>query len=151
MARKPQQKSDPFSDPPIFSIRGQRVILDVDLARLYGVTTKALNQAVKRNEHRFPKDFVFQLTATEVEILRSNDGSQNAQLDAAAADTANWSQFVTSSGRRRGAAYRPWVFTEHGVLMAANVVRSDRAVQMSVFVVRAFVRLREHVAANQAI
>jgi ORF6N domain len=134
-----------------FTIRGQRVILDADLARLYGVTTKALNQAVNRNEHRFPDDFVFQLKATEVENLRSSDRDQNAQTLVVASDAPNWSQFVTSSSRHRGAAYRPWVFTEHGVLMAANVVRSERAVQMSVFVVRAFVRLREHIAANQAI
>ena len=79
MARKPRQQSEAFADPPIFTIRGQHIILDADLARLYGVTTKALNQAVKRNEHRFPDDFVFQLKATEVENLRSSDRDQIAK------------------------------------------------------------------------
>ncbi len=116
-------------EPLILVIRNQRVILDADLARLYGVTTKAFNQAVKRNADRFPKDFAFQPTEAELKILRS--------------------QIVTSShGGRR---YRPWAFTEHGAVMAANILHSERAVQMSVFVVRAFVRLREHIAANAAI
>jgi ORF6N domain len=114
MARKPRQQSQAFSDPPIFTIRGQRVILDADLARLYAVTTKALNQAVKRNEHRFPDDFVFQLKATEVENLRSSDRDLSAQTLDGPSDAPNWSHFVTSSSRHRGAAYRPWVFTEHG-------------------------------------
>jgi hypothetical protein len=106
MARKPRQQSEALSDPPIFTIRGQRVILDADLARLYGVTTKALNQAVKRNEHRFPDDFLFQLRATEVENLRSSDRDQSVQTVVAAPNAPNWSQFVTSSSRHRGAAYR---------------------------------------------
>jgi hypothetical protein len=135
-------------EPLILTIRGQRVILDADLARLYGVSTKVLNQAVKRNQHRFPDDFVYQLSADEVQQLRSRPRPQAVD---ATADAPSWSQSVTSLSRQRGAKYRPWAFTEHGALMAANVLRSDRAVDMSVFVVRAFVRLREHVAANQAI
>jgi len=111
-------------EPLIHVVRGQRVILDADLARLYGVTTKALNQAIKRNVDRFPVDFAFQL---------------------------RWSQIVTTSQKYRRSGLRPWVFAEHGALMAANVLRSERAVQMSIFVIRAFVRLREHVAANAAI
>jgi phage regulator Rha-like protein len=108
-------------------IRGQRVILDSDLARVYGLPTKRLNQAVKRNPDRFPADFAFQLANQEVAILRS--------------------QFVTSSpyGGRR---YLPFAFTEHGAIMAANVLNNPRAVQMSVFVVRAFVKMRQVLAEN---
>jgi hypothetical protein len=114
----------------ILTLRGQRVILDADLAALFGVTTKALNQALKRNEDRFPSEFAFQLAAKELTILRS--------------------QFVTSrfhGGRR----YLPYVFTEHGVLMAANVLKSSRAVAVSIALVKAFVRLREVVATNQVV
>jgi hypothetical protein len=99
---------------------------------LYGVTTKALNQAVKRNPGRFPEDFAFQLGATEFAVR-------------------NRSQIVTGSQKHRDPAYRPWAYTEHGALMAANVLRSEHAVQMSAYVVRAFVRLREGLAANAAI
>jgi len=108
-------------DRLIYEIRGQKVMLDVDLAEVYGVTTKALNQAVKRNADRFPADFAFQLTRQEVASLRS--------------------QFVTSKGRG-GRRYLPYAFTEHGAIMAANVLNSPRAAQMSVFVVRAFVKMR---------
>jgi len=109
-------------------IRGQRIILDADLGRIYGVPTKQLNQAIKRNLDRFPDDFAFQLTNQEVAILRS--------------------QIVTSSsyGGRR---YLPFAFTEHGAIMAANVLNSTRAVQMSVFVVRAFVKMREALGTNR--
>jgi hypothetical protein len=118
-------------EPLIFNAGGQRVVLDADLARLYEVTTKALNQAVKRNRDRFPRDFAFQLDAET--------------------ESVNRSQIVTGSQRHRDPRFAPWVFTEHGALMAANVLRSRRAVRMSVFVVRAFVRLREGVAANSVI
>ena len=111
----------------IHLIRGQRVMLDSDLAAIYGVTTKRLNEQLRRNRLRFPSDFAFQLAAEELTNLRS--------------------QIATSSfhGGRR---YRPWVFTEHGALMLASVLNSGIAVQASVRVVRAFVRLREMVAAN---
>jgi hypothetical protein len=111
----------------IYLIRGQRVMLDADLAAIYRVTTKRLNEQLRRNPNRFPEDFAFQLTIEELTDLRS--------------------QFATSSlhGGRR---YRPWVFTEHGAIMLASVLNSDIAVQASVRVVRAFVRLREMVAAN---
>lgn len=134
-------------EPLIFEIRGHRVVLDADLARLYGVSTKRFNEAFKRNRARFPADFAFRLTTAEFDQLRS-------RLAAAISHPSDslghmWSQFATTSRRRLG--HRPWVFTEHGALMAANILRSEHAVQMSVFVVRAFVRLREHVAANAAI
>ena len=109
-------------------IRGQRVILDADLARVYGVPTKRLNEAVKRTLERFPSDFAFLLKPQEVASLRS--------------------QIATSKGRG-GRRYVPRVFTEHGAIMAANVLNSPRAVQMSVFVVRAFVKMREALAQNK--
>src|SRR5437016_1679639 len=111
----------------IYLIRGQRVMLDSGLAAIYQVTTKRLNQQLKRNRRRFPKDFAFRLTAEEAADLRS--------------------QFVTSKGHG-GPRYRPWAFTEHGAIMLASVLKSNIAVQASVRVVRAFVRLREMVAAN---
>jgi hypothetical protein len=136
------------SDPifgRILTMRGQRVILDSDLAQLYGVPTKRFNEAFKRNAGRFPADFAFRLTATELTALRS----QFATLKPATAEPAivgsNWSQIAASSktgGRGRHRKYLPWAFTEHGALMAANVLRSPRAAEMSVYVVRAFVRLR---------
>ena len=108
----------------IRTIRGQKVILDSDLARIYGVPTKALNQAVKRNAKRFPPDFLFQLTGTEADSLRS--------------------QIVTlKSGRGQHRKFLPYAFTENGAVMAANVLNSPAAVRMSVFVVRAFVKMRE--------
>jgi phage regulator Rha-like protein len=107
----------------IYEIRGERVMLDSDLASIYGVETKALNRAVKRNRDRFPKDFVFQLTQDESELLRRQIGT-------------------LKTGRGRHRKYLPWVFTEHGAIMAANVLNSARAVQMSVFVVRAFLKMR---------
>lgn len=113
----------------ILILRHQRVILDTDLAELYGVPVRQLNQQVKRNGERFPSDFVFQLTAKEHEILRS--------------------QIVISKDAHGGRRYRPFAFTEHGAIMAATVLNSERAVQMSVFVVRAFVRLREMLATNR--
>jgi hypothetical protein len=138
-------------EPLIFMIRRHRVVLDSDLADLYGVTTKALNQAVKRNSTRFPSDFAFQLERAEVSNLKSQFAISSSQVIETGTEKSNWSQIVTSFQKHRGAHLRPWVFTEHGALMAANLLRSKRAVQMSVFVVRAFVRLREHVAANTAI
>ena len=113
----------------ILLLRHQRVILDTDIAELYGVPVKVLNQQVKRNRERFPADFVFRLTSKEDAVLRS--------------------QFVTSKQGRGGRRYAPYAFTEHGAIMAATVLNSERAVQMSVFVVRAFVRLREMLATNR--
>lgn len=113
----------------ILFLRHQRVMLDADLAELYGVTVKRLNEQVTRNQERFPSDFMFQLNSEEHKSLRS--------------------QFATSKKGRGGRRYAPYAFTEHGALMAATVLNSQRAVQMSVFVVRAFVRLRELLATNR--
>jgi len=135
----------------ILLLRGQKVILDADLARLYGVPTYRFNEAFKRNRHRFPDDFAFQLTADEFADLRLHYATSSLQGAAKSGDVANSSQFAMSSSRHRGAAYRPWAFTEHGALMAANILRSERAVLMSVLVVRAFVRLREMLATNKAL
>ena len=119
------------TDSKILLIRGQRVILDTDLAELYGVPVKQLNQQVKRNARRFPDDFVIQLSAEEAANLRS--------------------QIVTSSSSHGGRRSLPYAFTEHGTIMAASVLNSERADDMSIFVVRAFVRMREALAANQQI
>jgi hypothetical protein len=113
----------------ILFVRHQRVILDTDIAELYGVSVKRLNEQVKRNQERFPSDFMFRLRREEHAALRS--------------------QIATSKKGRGGSRYAPHVFTEHGAIMAATVLNSKKAVQMSVFVVRAFVRLREMLATNR--
>ena len=116
----------------ILFIRGHRVILDTDLADLYGVSTKAFNQAIKRNQQRFDGDFMFQLTQEESDFLRS--------------------QTVTlKSGRGQHRKYLPYVFTEHGAYMAGNVLSSPRAVEMSKFIVRAFIQMRDLLATHKTI
>jgi hypothetical protein len=132
----------------ILTLRQQKVILDGDLAELYGVPTKVFNQAVKRNQERFPEDFCFQLTAKEWAALKSQVATPNPQNPTPQRVALNWSQFVTSSKRHRGAAYRPYAFTEHGAIMAATVLNSAEAVTMSLYVVRAFIQMRERIAAN---
>ena len=113
----------------IYLIRGHKVMMDSDLAELYGVQTKALNQAVKRNRERFPEDFMFQLTWDEAgEVLRS--------------------QFVTLK-RGQNVKYRAYVFTQEGVAMLSGVLRSERAVQVNIVIMRAFVRLREVLATHK--
>jgi hypothetical protein len=120
----------PKIEPRILEIRNQRVILDSDLAALYGVPTKQLNQQVRRNQDRFPTDFVFQLKKQELTALRS--------------------QFVTAATEVRGTTqHLPLAFTEHGAIMAANVLKSERAILVSVQVVRAFIRLREMILSHQ--
>jgi cell division septum initiation protein DivIVA len=116
-------------DLRILILRRQRVILDTALAELYNVPVKRLNEQTKRNRKRFPADFMFQLTPRENKCLRS--------------------QFATSNIGRGGRRSLPYAFTEHGAIMAATVLKSEQAVEMSVFVVRAFVRLREMLAANR--
>jgi phage regulator Rha-like protein len=111
----------------IYLVRGQRVMLDSDLAELYRVETRVLVQSVKRNIERFPEDFMFQLTTEEAESMRS--------------------QTVIAS--KRNIRYQPYAFTEHGVAMLSAVLKSDRAVRMSIFIVRAFVQLRELLATNK--
>ncbi|MBS1659697.1 MAG: ORF6N domain-containing protein [Bacteroidetes bacterium] len=138
----------------IYFIRGQRVMLDFDLATLYGVETKALNQAVKRNSDRFPEDFMFRLTEEEWQmrsqiVTASGEGGEN--VDNQQVDMR--SQIVTASG---GAKFRnkgvlPYAFTEHGVTMLASVLRSEKAVSMSIAVVRAFIALKEYVVQRNAL
>ena len=113
----------------IYEIRGQKVMLDSDLARLYSVPTFRLNEAVKRNRDRFPEDFTFQLTRQEFADLIS--------------------QIAISRSGHGGRRKLPWVFTEHGAIMAANVLNSPRAAQMGVFVVRAFVKMRAVLSDNR--
>jgi ORF6N domain len=115
----------------ILVLRNQKVILDTDLAELYGVPVKRLNEQVKRNPERFPADFRFTLTPAEYQDLRS--------------------QKATSSSSHGGRRYLPNAFTEHGAIMAASVLNSKRAVEMSIFVVRAFVRMREVLLVNQKV
>lgn len=114
----------------IIIVRGQRVLIDSELAAIYNVTTKALNQAVKRNAKRFPEDFMFRLSRSEAEAL-------------------NRSQSVTGSHKHRDPRFPPFAFTEHGAIMAATILNSTRAVDMSIFVVRAFVQLRDLLASNK--
>jgi phage regulator Rha-like protein len=128
MPKSPQALAVPV-ESRILILRNQRVILDSDLAELYGVTVKRLNQQVNRNQERFPADFMFQLTAKEGKALRL--------------------QIATSKKGRGGRRYPPYAFTEHGAIMAATVLNSKQAIEMSVFVVRAFVRMREVLAKNR--
>ena len=113
----------------ILPIRGDKIIIDSDLARIYGVTTRRLNEQVKRNIDRFPRDFMFRLTSREFDGLMS--------------------QFATSKTGRGGRRKVPYAFTEHGAIMAANVLNSRQAIQMSVYVIRAFVHLRSRLWENR--
>ncbi len=124
----------------IHSLRGHRVMLDSDLARVYGVPLKRLNEQVKRNCERFPADFAFQLEAEEFADLKSQFATSSSQ-------GGMRSQFATAS--KRNLRYLPWAFTEHGAIMLASVLNSPVAVAASVRVVRAFIFLREQLAANK--
>jgi phage regulator Rha-like protein len=108
----------------IYEIRGQKVMLDSDLAVLYGVEVKRLNEAIKRNSERFPRDFMFQLTQKEWDFLRS--------------------QFATANKNIAKVRYRPFVFTEHGVLMLSNILNSTKAIKMSIQIIRVFEKLRKY-------
>ena len=112
----------------IYIVRNQRVMLDSDLAELYGVPTRVFNQAVKRNIDRFPADFMFQLTDTEHDSLRSR---------------------IVISNQRGGCRYLPYAFTEHGAIMAATILNSQRAIEMRVFIVRAFIQLRDLLSSHK--
>jgi hypothetical protein len=128
----PPQKSiipSAFISHKIFFVRGTRVMLDADLARLYGVETKNLNKAVKRNASRFPSDFMFQLSSKELQILRFQSG--------------------TSRGVQGGRRYAPYAFTEQGIAMLSSVLHSARAVQVNVAIMRTFVRLREMLTTHE--
>jgi hypothetical protein len=133
-ARVPSTKKSVLSEPVdalIHLVRGHKIMLDSDLAQLYRVETKRLNEAVARNPGRFPQRFMFQLTQEEFRDLRS--------------------QSATSNNARGGRRYLPHVFTEHGVVMLSSVLNSDRAIRMAIVVVEAFVRLRELIATNKDI
>ena len=133
----------------IYLLRGQKVMLDFDLAGLYGVAAKVLNQAVKRNRARFPTDFIFQLSSEEVAYLRSQSVTSSVQTVKNQGIPLNWSQIVTSSRKHRGAAYRPYAFTEQGVAMLSSVLKSERAVKVNISIMRAFVKLRETLETNR--
>lgn len=133
----------------VFFVRGEKVMLDADLAQLYGVPTKVLNQAFRRNRNRFPADFVFQLTAAEFAAMRSQSVTGDAQRSGTEEHPSNWSQFVTSSRKHRGALYRPYAFTEQGVAMLSSVLRSPRAVAVNIAIMRTFVQLRRLMDSNR--
>ena len=129
---------DELIEDTILLIRGKRIILDHELARLYGVTTKALNQAVKRNLERFPEDFMFQLTKAETDELQRLKRLR--------------SQIVTLK-KTRGThiKYQPYAFTEHGILMLSSVLKSQRAVEVNIQIMRTFVRLRQMFVSNETL
>lgn len=129
---------DELIEDTILLIRGKRVILDHDLARLYGVATKVLNQAVKRNFDRFPEDFMFQLTKAETEDCQRLKRSR--------------SQIVTlKKTRGTNIKYQPYAFTEHGILMLSSVLKSQRAVEVNIQIMRTFVRLRQLLVSNETL
>src|SRR5271170_6922648 len=131
LLRMPKRRGTPafVVESRILILRHRRVILDVDIAQLYRVPVKRLNEQVRRNQERFPSDFMFQLNSKEQKLLRS--------------------QIATSKKGSGGRRYLPYAFNEHGAIMAATVLSSERAIQMSVRVVRAFVRLRELLATSR--
>jgi hypothetical protein len=142
--------SDSLIENSILLVRGNKVILDKELARLYGVSTRTLNQAVKRNLNRFPEDFMFQLTAEETtawfeatrrRILRS-------QIVTLRSATLRSQNVILKESRGKHIKYRPFAFTEHGILMLSSVLKSERAVEVNIQIMRTFVRLRELLASN---
>lgn len=152
---------DSLIENSILLVRGHKVILDKELARLYGVSTKVLNQAVKRNLNRFPEDFMFQFTTEETaawhQAIPDPSRSQNVTLKGAILRSQIVilkperlrSQIVTlKKSRGKHIKYRPYAFTEHGILMLSSVLKSERAVQVNIQIMRTFVRLRELLASN---
>jgi len=138
MAPKPENVA-----PLVRAIRGEKVLLDADLAALYGVQARALNQAVARNRQRFPEDFMFQLSAEEFEAIRSRS------VTASKGTNRNSSQTVMSSRKHRGKSYRPYAFTEQGVAMLSSVLRSPRAMEVNIAIMRTFVQLRRLMDSNR--
>ncbi|HMO64377.1 MAG TPA: ORF6N domain-containing protein [Verrucomicrobiota bacterium] len=146
----------------ILLLRGQKVLLDFQLAELYGVATKTLNQAVKRNAERFPEDFMFQLDEEEAvlvlrsQIVTSNTANRSQSVISPTATASQstataggrWSQIVTTSEKFRRATHRPYAFTEQGVAMLSSVLRSPRAVQVNIAIMRTFVQLRQMLASH---
>ena len=127
----------------VFFIRGEKVMLDADLAKLYGVTTKALNQAMRRNRTRFPEDFAFRLSAAEFDNLRSQIVTSSKSR------SIIWSQIVTTSQKYRRSDSLPVAFTEQGVAMLSSVLRSSRAVEVNIAIMRTFVQLRRLMDTNR--
>ena len=128
---------DSLIENSILLVRGHKVILDRELARLYGVSTRTLNQAVKRNLNRFPEDFMFQLTAEETTAWRQTTTERlRSQI------------VILKKSRGKHVKYRPYAFTEHGILMLSSVLKSERAVQVNIQIMRTFVRLRQILASN---
>lgn len=140
----------------ILLLRNEKVILDSDLAELYGVEARVLNQAVKRNLERFPDDFMFRLSPAETRLVaefQAENSSQSVMSSEKGLKTkgrfeVNSSQAVMSSKKHRGLSYRPYAFTEQGVAMLSSVLRSDRAVQVNIAIMRAFVQLRQILATH---
>ncbi len=124
-------------------IRGHKVMIDIDLADLYQVPTKRLNERVGRNRNRFPEDFIFQLTTIEAEALRSQFATSKSSQGALR------SQFAISKTGRGGRRYLPYAFTEQGVAMLASVLNSERAIEVNIAIMRAFVKLRQLLASNE--
>jgi hypothetical protein len=135
-------------EPLILTVRGQKIIMDQDLAGIYGVETRRLNEQVKRNADRFPEDFVFRLTKEEAENLHRLR-SALSKFEQSQIPGNLKSQFAISKSAHGGRRKLPYAFTEHGAIMAANVLRSPKAIRMSVFVVRAFVRMRRILASHR--
>jgi len=129
---------DESIEDTILLIRGKRVILDHDLARFYGVATRSLNQAVKRNLDRFPEDFMFQLTKAETEEWQRLKPSRSQIV-------------ILNKTRGTNIKYQPYAFTEHGILMLSSVLKSQRAVQVNIQIMRTFVRLRQMLASNETL
>ena len=127
----------------IYLIRGQKIMLDFDLAELYDVPTKRLNEQVRRNRKRFPNDFMFKLTTTESEALRSQIATSKASRDTLR------SQFATSKTGRGGRRYLPYAFTEQGVAMLSSVLNSERAIEVNIAIMRTFVKLRQMLESNE--
>jgi hypothetical protein len=135
----------------IYEVRGQKVMLDSDLAELYEVEVKVMNQAVKRNITRFPLDFMFQLTGEEWDILRSQIATSNEDasiLKSQFVTSSLRSQIVTSNNIRGGRRYMPYVFTEQGVAMLSSVLHSEQAIEVNIQIMRAFVQIRHYVLAQ---
>ena len=127
----------------IRNFRGEKVLLDFDLAALYGVETRVLNQAVKRNADRFPSDFMFQLSVEETEMISQRVTSSAGQT------VSDSSQIVMSPGKHRAKRYRPYAFTEQGLAMLSSVLNSERAIKVNIAIMRAFVKLREILETNR--
>jgi uncharacterized protein YjcR len=132
--------SDELIEKKIYIIRGHKVILDRDLAGLYGVSTKRLNEQVRRNIKRFPEDFMFQLTRKEAEVLRS----QNATLK-----KGELLRSQNATSKRGGTRYLPYLFTEQGVAMLSSVLKSDSAIAVNIAIMRTFVRLRKIISTHK--